>query len=143
MSGLVPRGALPDLSRLRAKNRVDMVPATPGETQVSTFQPAASDSDARVVRGEAAASVAADRSEPAPPPGQTGSVSVTTYMRRSVRARARAAFKATAHLEDDVSWSAFIEAAVLREVVRREGLYNAGEEYPGDERKLAPGRSVR
>ncbi|WP_349815077.1 hypothetical protein [Curtobacterium sp. MCBD17_035] len=115
-----------DLSRLRARNRTDP-PARP----VSVASPE--------TPGESPESEEAQVEERAESP----TVSVTTYMSRQVRARAKAAFRATAHLEDDASWSAFVERAVLAEVVRREAAYNDGARYVGDDRRLSPGRSAR
>ena len=44
------------------------------------------------------------------------------YIRESTQNRARAAFRATAHLEDDETYSDFAEKAILAEVQRREAL---------------------
>lgn len=58
------------------------------------------------------------------------------------RDRARAAYRATAGIEGDESWSDFIELAVLNEVARRERLHNEGEKYEGSSRRLKPGRKI-
>ena len=65
------------------------------------------------------------------------------YLRESTQNRARAAFRATAHLEDDETYSDFAEKAILTEVMRREALYNEGNQYSGGAKRLAPGRRVQ
>ncbi|MCH6472454.1 ParB family protein [Sinomonas terrae] len=67
---------------------------------------------------------------------------VTFYMDAEFRDRARAAYRATAGIEGDDSWSEFIELAVLNEVTRRERLHNAGEKYEGSSRRLKAGRKI-
>jgi hypothetical protein len=67
---------------------------------------------------------------------------VTFYMDAESRDRARAAYRATAGIEGDESWSDFIEHAVLNEVARRERLHNEGEKYEGSSRRLKPGRKI-
>jgi hypothetical protein len=64
------------------------------------------------------------------------------YLRENTQNRARAAFRATAHLEDDETYSDFAEKAILAEVERREALYNQGNQYSGGGKRLAPGRRV-
>jgi len=123
VTGLAPRGtSTPDLSRLRKRNReVDPAPPIPAESApTEPVQHAAAEGDQ-----------ADDKT-----------VSVTFYMRRAVRARAKAVFRATRHLEQDDSWSAFLEGAILAEVSRREEAHNEGRPYPGDDRRLSPGRSI-
>ena len=65
------------------------------------------------------------------------------YLRESTQNRARAAFRATAHLEDDETYSDFAEKAILAEIERREALYNKGKQYSGGAKRLAPGRRVQ
>ena len=67
---------------------------------------------------------------------------MSTYLSARVRDRARAAYKATAHLENDRSWSAFVEAALLAETVRREQAHNDSRPFPGGDQPLAPGRPI-
>ena len=67
---------------------------------------------------------------------------MNTYIDGETRARVVAAFKATSHLEGDESFSAFVETALLNEAVRREQLYNGGEEFSAAG-KLQRGRPVR
>lgn len=68
---------------------------------------------------------------------------ITTYIARPTRARARAAFKATGHLEGDESFSAFVERAIVNELERREKAYNGGKPYAGDGGRLTPGRPLQ
>lgn len=67
---------------------------------------------------------------------------MTTYVPRAVRERAKAAFRATGHLEGDGSFSDFITAAITREVERREQLHNDGQQYAGDGGRLTAGRPL-
>ncbi|MBT1620598.1 hypothetical protein KK090_15155 [Curtobacterium flaccumfaciens pv. poinsettiae] len=123
VTGLAPRGtSTPDLSRLRKRNReADPVPTIAAES-APTKQLAAPAAEGEETDDK--------------------TVSVTFYMRRTIRARAKAVFRATRHLEQDDSWSAFLEGAILAEVRRREEAYNEGRPYPGDDRRLSPGRSI-
>ena len=73
---------------------------------------------------------------------ESAKVQVTAYMRPEVRNRARAAFKFTAALEGDSSWSEYVESAVLAETLRREQQHNNGQPYDGGEQRLSPGRSI-
>lgn len=52
-----------------------------------------------------------------------------------------AALEITAHLEGDEPFSAYVETALLNEAVRREHLYNGGEEFSAAG-KLQRGRPV-
>ena len=67
---------------------------------------------------------------------------MTTYIPRAIRERAKAAFRATGHLEGDGSFSEFIAAAIEREVERREQLHNDGQPYAGDGGRLTAGRPL-
>ncbi|MEO5536042.1 MAG: hypothetical protein ABIR17_13035 [Pseudolysinimonas sp.] len=68
---------------------------------------------------------------------------MTTYIERPTRARAKAAFKATQHLEGDESFSAFVQLALERELVRREKAHNGGKPYAGDGGRLTAGRPLQ
>ena len=67
---------------------------------------------------------------------------MTIYISPSTRDRAKATYKATAHLEGDASFSAFIVDAITREVELRENLHNDGQEDAGDGGRLAAGRPL-
>ncbi len=67
---------------------------------------------------------------------------MTIYISPSTRDRAKATYKATAHLEGDASFSAFIVDAITREVERRENLHNDGQQYAGDGGRLTAGRPL-
>ena len=67
---------------------------------------------------------------------------MTIYIAPSTRDRAKATYKATAHLEGDASFSAFIVDAITREVERREQLHNDGQQYAGDGGRLTAGRPL-
>ncbi|WP_282837295.1 ParB family protein [Microbacterium flavum] len=67
---------------------------------------------------------------------------VNTYIDPDVRSRVVATYKATAHLEGDESFSAFVETALLNESIRREQLHNDGEPFAASG-QLQRGRPVR
>jgi hypothetical protein len=67
---------------------------------------------------------------------------MTTYIARPTRERAKAAFRATGHLEGDGSFSEFIADAIVRELERREKLYNDGQPYAGGGGRLTAGRPL-
>lgn len=73
-------------------------------------------------------------------PARPSRVQQTIYMAPANRDRAKAAFLKTNHMEGDVSWSEFIEQAVLTEVERREQEYNGGVAFAPETQKLRPGR---
>lgn len=133
IAGLLPRAANPvDLSRLQRHNRAAENDAT------------STDETPRPVEPMSAVVVALPAPTQEPPPPPTGSSTtpdrVTVYLPAELRARARTAYRATAHLEGDRTWSEFVERAILAEVERREDTYNHGEPYPGHSDRLAPGR---
>lgn len=144
IGGLPKRGSAPDLSAMLARNRAAEPPAGDSLDGGASKDAAPATEAPRTVK-KAAKQAATPRTTPRKmsASADTGKTQVTAYMSHEVRNRARAAFKATAHLEGDASWSAFIEQAVLTETQRREQLYNDGQEYAGGERALAPGRPIR
>lgn len=121
VSGLAPRRpqVTGDLSRLQAKNRTPVPPPPSSSASTET------------------------------PPGPTattddnaGKKRITVYIDNEIFTRARGVHKATAHLEDDRSWSQFIEKALLREAEARERSHNKGERYSGSDTPLSPGRPL-
>lgn len=70
-------------------------------------------------------------------------VNVTISIPKSLRTRARAAFKATSYLENDHSWSHMVSKALESETSRREATHNGGEAYDGGDQRLAPGRKLQ
>lgn len=105
----------------------------------------------RKPRTDASRLIAANRpTTPAPTTGEasrepaatTDRVKVSVYLDAQLRDAARAAYRATAHLEKDASWSDMIEKAVTAEVERRQLVYNDGEPFPGSRDKLTPGRTI-
>lgn len=77
-----------------------------------------------------------------PPVFDEGTKSMTVRIRTSIRNRAREAYRVTGYQEGDNSFEKFVEAALEREITRREQLYNGGRQYPGQDRPLSPGRAV-
>lgn len=124
IAGLAPRPAtVNDLSRLRSRNRV-VTQATPQVAAEATPESA--------------------REKPLESSGgEAGKARVSIYLDPDVRDRARAAYKATAHLAGDRSWSEFVQRAIEAEAARREQSYNQGSPYPtaGDSR-LSAGRPI-
>lgn len=66
----------------------------------------------------------------------------TTYLSDATRNRARAAYRATSLLEDDHSWSDFVEKAIAAEATRREEIYNDAQPYVSDGVRLRAGRPL-
>lgn len=121
VSGLAPRRpqVTGDLSRLQAKNRTP-IPPPPSSSALTKTPPvptATTDDNA-------------------------GKKRITVYIDNEIFTRARGVHKATAHLEDDRSWSQFIEKALLREAEARERSHNNGERYSGSDTPLSPGRPL-
>ena len=67
------------------------------------------------------------------------SVSVTVYLTKALRARARATYRATSALESDLTWSDFVETAVRNEITRREAAHNGSRSFGEDDEPLRPG----
>lgn len=139
IGGLPKRGKAPDLSGMLARNRTTVTPPAeavdkePAKTQKTiTPETHAAKKSATKKRPDHKASGSAS----------TDKTQVTAYMSNETRNRARAAFRATAHIERDRNWSAFIEEAVLAETQRREQKYNDGQPYAGGEEALSPGRGI-
>lgn len=76
---------------------------------------------------------------PEPKPG-SDRTSVTFYLQPELRTRTRAAYRATASLEGDSSWSDLVRKALVAEVARRERRHNEGIAFAGDSLPLPPGR---
>ena len=120
VSGLPPRQGLPAaLTRLQRRNRTPQEESTTGTPAVTAVPM---------------------RAEQADEPGASRPDRVTVYLPPALRARARTAYRATAHLEGDRTWSEFVERAILAEVHRRELEHNHGDPYEGYRERLAPGR---
>jgi hypothetical protein len=133
ITGLSPRGATPDFSRLQRRNRVVV-----SESPIAEVEP--------VEQSSLPPTVAPDLPAAAPPVVSKLAVTererVTTYQDGRLRARAREAYRATSHLEGDKSWSDFVERAILAEVTRRQAVHNDGRPYAGDETPLSLGRPL-
>lgn len=80
-----------------------------------------------------------DPDAPAPSPGR---VKVSVYLDPNLRDAARAAYRATAHLEQDASWSDMVQKAIATEIERRQRTHNDGDPFPHGAAKLTPGRQV-
>jgi hypothetical protein len=136
IGGLAPRRSTFDASRLIAANRRN-----------ASSTPTASHSDGAVSSvaspHPSSASIEPERTEHSNRGRAELKVKSSFYLRESTQNRARAAFRATAHLEDDETYSDFAEKAILAEIKRREALYNKGKQYMGGSKRLAPGRRVQ
>lgn len=135
MSENRPALSLPprDPSKVRnllRSNRPTVVPDPPAATPER-------EDEARTIVDRAVEEVREDKPTP-----RSRRTQVTFYMDTDFRDRARAAYRATAGIEGDESWSDFIELSVLNEVARRERLHNEGEKYEGSSRRLKPGRKI-
>jgi len=126
ISGLGPpkarRGVHPDASRLIARNR----PTPPAGVEPETIV------DVKPVAELPAVAVVAQ------PIKQQLNVSIP----RDLRARVRAAYRATAPAENHRSFSDFIAAVLEAEAVRLENQYNDGRRFSGGEVELASGRPL-
>lgn len=136
ISGLGPRRPRPDASRLIAANRPALAaaPVEPPTIEPPPVVAPSTPAPPADATGTDASAVSTSRN--------SASVKVSVYLPKDLRRAAVAAFKATAHLEADQSWSDMIEKAVRAEVKRREKAHNRGKPFPGGEGKLTPGRSV-
>ena len=139
IGGLAPRRSNFDASRLIAANR-RVAPTTPTTPTAPNPESAVS---SIASPHPPAASAEPERTEHRNPGNAELKVKSSFYLRESTQNRARAAFRATAHLEDDETYSDFAEKAILAEIERRETLYNKGKQYSGGAKRLAPGRRVQ
>jgi hypothetical protein len=135
IGGLAPRRSNFDASRLIAANRTTE-PSTP-----TSLEPRGGPRSTKKVSPPSRTTEQRDMES-----GDVATAGVKVkssfYLRENTQNRARAAFRATAHLEDDETYSDFAEKAILAEVERREALYNQGNQYSGGGKRLAPGRRV-
>ncbi len=76
------------------------------------------------------------------PPTESRKVNVSVYLPIELRDRARAAYRATAHLHDDNSWSAYVAHAVELLTQAREHEHHHGVPYAPDQQSLTPGRPL-
>lgn len=139
IGGLAPRANAPDLSRMRRQNRPEPGARKPGSGEQQSGAvaqvPTEATTEPEKLPRRATKSATALTDDVAP-------ARITTYLAANVRARAQAAFLATRHLEGDISWSAFVERAILAETERRESEYNSGEPYKGRGTRLTAGRPL-
>lgn len=140
ITGLAPRGATPDFSRLQRRNRVVPVAARLEEFE---SEPASVPVSVPTQSPENVEMAPAPQAPRPPVPVAGERERVTTYLDGGLRSRAREAYRATSHLEGDKSWSDFVERAILAEVLRRESEHNEGRTYAGDQTPLSPGRPLR
>lgn len=145
IGGLTPRtgtGSAP-LGRLLRENR-DAPQAPAAETSAPEAEPTATQTPRRGARTaksakkEPRSQAASANSEVTASGGSKGTV--TFYIPKTDRARARATFKATAHLEGDESFSDFLTKAVNAETARREREY--GGPFAGGDAPLPTGRPL-
>lgn len=143
ITGLAPRKV--DPKRMLAANRDADPNATPSSSEESAA-PGATETPRDAAQGAPAAPKPSTsgrtttRNTAAPAQGAQGRVN--SYIDAQARARVVAAYKATSHLEGDESFSAFVETALVNEAIRREELYNDGEEFVATG-NLQRGRPVR
>lgn len=130
--GLAPRKVDPKsmIARNRPAPTTDPDPAPPAEAaSAAAERPMAAPEGPRRPKG-------------ARKPAAAAQGRVNTYIDPGVRSRVVATYKATAHLEGDESFSAFVETALLNEAIRREQLHNDGDPFAASG-KLQRGRPVR
>lgn len=140
IGGLAPRtvAGQPDLTRLQRRNR-------PAAAPTPVYDREERAPVTRITRTEAPSSPepTAATTEPVSEAGHSASQDrITVYLDHELRGRARTAYRATAHLEGDRTWSDFIERAIRAEVERREHAHNSNQTYSSSVDKLPPGRTV-
>ena len=136
----------PDVSRLVAANRTPAPPAPPALTRVEDL-PEAEQEPVEQAAAPTAQTAPKRAKEPAlvpraAVPAEAPKVGVNLYLTVDTNERARAAFKATAHLEGDLTWSAFVDRAILAETERRELEHNKGKPFAAVGR-LRAGRPLK
>jgi len=139
IGGLSPRTATPDLTRLLHRNR-----EAPVTTDVNGATPLiAKDTEISPRKPKRTGKQTTARTKKLEETSESGVVApMTIYVDTNIRARARAAFKATSHLEDDKTWSAFVQKAIMAETKKRELEHNNNEPYESDGGKLSAGRPL-
>lgn len=150
IGGLQRRGAETDLSRLRRVNRPNpAAQSSPPPTATPAADPPATEPELPAATAPAGPSGSrAAQSRPAGASTRAGERvgeakdRVTVYLDARTRGEARAAYRATAHLEGDRSWSDFVARAIAAEVERRQALHNDGRPYGHDAAPLNPGRPM-
>jgi len=146
IGGLAPTRPTPDLSRLQARNRAATSAAEPAaEVVAAPASPPQAQAAAPATQPTKTAPkrAAATRAPRQPVEGTTAAkTKVSAYLTEVTYNRARAAFKSTAHLEDDSSWSSFVDAALSREAERRENEHNGGKPFDAAPGKLPAGRPL-
>ncbi|MFB8386488.1 hypothetical protein ACFC3F_05015 [Microbacterium sp. NPDC055910] len=142
ITGLAPRKV--DPKRMFAANRDAETATPPAPEEVSAGTPAPETPKEQPTKASTAPNVRPKAQQPRKPapPAQGAQGRVNTYIDAGKRARVVAAYKATAHLEGDESFSAFVETALVNEAIRREQLHNSGNEFAAAG-KLQRGRPVR
>lgn len=87
------------------------------------------------------ATAAATKPAPAPAPA-AARAQLNVSVPHDLRARARAAYRATAHLEGHQTFQDFITDALETEVRRLEDTHNGGARYTGGDQPLPAGRPL-
>lgn len=143
ISNLAPRKV--DPKRMLARNRDDAtdIPPAAASSAAEATAPAQQPDRPATERSAAPEKKPQPKASKAPrTAAQAAQGRVNTYIDVSARARVVAAYKATSHLEGDESFSAFVETALVNEALRREQLYNSGDEFVAMG-NLQRGRPVR
>lgn len=123
-------GVHPDASRLIARNRAP---------QPTPTEPAPSSNPATMERPHTAAPTSTSAT---PIRHTTAKEQLNAAVPTDVRARIRAAYRATAAAEGHRSFSDLIAALLDVEATRLEQRYNNGQPFTGGEHALPPGRPL-
>lgn len=139
ISGLTPRATAQTggVERLLKKNR------PPAGDTPEIDEPVAPAPTPESTPATAPAASPREKTRPAPAvqaPTEEPKVSMSVRVHTSVRARSRAAYRATGALEPDESYSDMIEKAIEAEVRRRELAYNDGKPFEANTASLPAGR---
>lgn len=137
IEGLKPRDTAAPLSRLLKSERTAGSPdsASPAPAPAPEIVPPDAAEQQRAQTKPRSRKKAASTSSRKP--------SATFYIPEALQARGRAAYRATANVEGDESYSHMVAKAYEAEVVRRETRYNNGEPFSGGQGPLPAGRPLQ
>lgn len=139
ISGLPPRPSAQTggVERLLKKNRPQVSDAPDVVEPVATAP--------EPTPATAPAASPSKKARPAPAvevPTEEPKESMSVRVRKSIRARSRAAYRATSAIEADESYSDMIEKAIEAEVRRRELAHNDGKPFAANTASLPAGRPL-
>lgn len=130
-----PRRRIEGVSAL---SRMRSTPPPTASTLARATEPAPAPAASPDTSPEAPRAVAEQEADP-----QGTRARLSGYTSNDFARLAKSTYKATAHLEDEASFSDFLQAAVDREIKRRQELYNDGRPFAASTSRLQAGRPLR